>query len=87
MTKQELIQAWRDYEAACNAAFASDPFDVNAAFDNMMGAEIETTPASIAGRLLVQHGDGAAKFRFEDRVANGLSIMDDEVYRLLADAN
>lgn len=86
MTRQELIQAWRDYEAQANAAFASEPFDADTAFGNMMRAEIEATPASIAGRLLVQHGDDAAQVRFEDRIANGLSITDDKVYRLLAEA-
>lgn len=86
MTKQELIQAWRDYEAVCNVVLTSEPFDVVTAFDNMMNTEIESTPAVTAGRLLAQHGDGAAQARFEDRIANGLIIADDEVYRLLAEA-
>jgi hypothetical protein len=87
MTKQELIRAWRDYEAQANAAFTSEPFNVVTAFDTMMRAEIEATPASTAGRLLVQHGDDAARVRFEDRIANGLAIADDEVYRLLVEAS
>lgn len=82
MTKQQLIQAWWDFEAEVAAEQSARPFDLATFYD------IKATPskAATAGQLLVEHGDAAAKYRYEDRVANGLSIADDEVYRLLTEA-
>jgi hypothetical protein len=86
MTKNELIQAWRDFEARVNAQVTSEPFDLEAAFTLTDEDRQASTPAVTAGRLLVEYGDAAAKHRFEDRMAEGLSIVGDEVYRLLTEA-
>lgn len=82
MTKQELIQAWRDFEAKVEAEQASKPFDLLTFYD------IKATPsrAATAGQLVVEFGSTASQERATDRQANGLSIDDDEVYRLLIDA-
>ena len=87
MNKQQLIQAWRDFEAQVNAEMDAKPFDLVETFDRIFNSDIKPTPAATAGQLLVEYGDAAAKYRFEDRMANGLSIVGDEVYRLLTEAS
>mgnify|MGYP001596465013 CR=1 FL=1 len=82
MTRNELIQAWRDFEAEVQAEQAGKPFDLLTFYN------ISATPtrAATAGQLVVEFGSTASQERATDRRANGLSIESDEVYRLLIEA-